>query len=45
MQARPAALHSRLPWHFSLLLLTAFAGFFPSYFARMDPGLAGPPSV
>jgi hypothetical protein len=35
MQARAAPLYSRSPWYFSLLLLIAFAGFFPSYFARI----------
>ena len=35
MQARAAPLYSRSPWYFSLLLLIAIGGFFPSYFARI----------
>lgn len=40
MQARAAPLYSRSPWYFSLLLLTAFAGFFPSYYARLGDARA-----
>ena len=40
MQARAAPLYSRSPWYFSLLLLTAFAGFFPSYYSRLGDARA-----
>lgn len=40
MQARAAPLYSRSPWYFSLLLLTAFGGFFPSYFAHLGDARA-----
>jgi hypothetical protein len=40
MQAHGAPLYSRSPWYFSLLLLTAFAGFFPSYVSRLGEAKA-----
>jgi uncharacterized membrane protein len=40
MQAHAAPLYFRSPWYFSLLLLLAVAGFFPSYFARLGQAKA-----
>jgi uncharacterized membrane protein len=40
MHARATPLYSRSPWYFSLLLLIALAGFFPSYYARLGDARA-----
>lgn len=40
MHARAEPLYFRSPWYFTLLLLVAVVGFFPSYFARLGEAKA-----